>query len=257
MSLVLKRPLVFFDLETTGTSITRDRIVEISIVKVFPGEGHVEEYCRRINPGMPIPAEATAVHHITDSDVADAPRFETIAAEVARLFENSDIAGFNSNKFDLPLLYGEMARAGVPFDVKDAGLIDVQTIFHKKEPRNLVAAYRFYCNKDLTEAHSALADTRATVEVFKAQLNRYDDLPSTIEGLSEYTNYGNYADFSGRFVYNDKKEVVINFGKYKGKLLSSVLKTDPSYYSWMLESDFPVDTRQVLMREKQKLDLKK
>lgn len=239
------RPVIFFDLETTGTDIIRDRIVEISILKYFPDSGATECRTWRVNPGRPIPPEATNVHHITDEDVKNEPQFKDIANELARIFQDCDIAGFNSNKFDLPLLYEEMSRAGVVLDYRKVNLIDVQTIFHKKEPRNLSAAYRFYCQKPLEGAHSAQADIMATFEVFMAQLEKYKDLPSTVEELSEYTSY-KYADLMGRFVRDENNKIRVNFGKYKGKLLTDVLRTDPSYYTWMINGDFARDTKRVL-----------
>ncbi|MCH5247471.1 MAG: 3'-5' exonuclease [Muribaculaceae bacterium] len=246
--LKLERPIIFFDLETTGTNVTKDRIVEISMLKVRPGENEPKERTLRINPGMPIPVEASNVHHIFDEDVAHCPKFEEVAQKIADSFEGCDIGGFNSTKFDLPLLIEEMSRAKVRFDISEARLVDVQTIFHKKEPRNLVAAYRFYCDKNLEDAHSANADTRATYEVFLAQLERYDDLPQDIQGLAEFSNSSRNVDLMGRFVRDDKGTVLINFGKYKGKDLRKVLKDDPGYYGWIMESDFPTDTKAVLNR---------
>lgn len=244
--MTLDRPIVFFDLETTGTNVTSDRIVEISIIKVYHDGREPKEFVQRINPGIPIPAEATAVHHITDDDVKNAPKFETLAQKIADTFRGADIAGFNSTKFDIPLLCEEMARAKVAFDVRSSNLVDVQTIYHKKEPRNLSAAYRFYCGKELEGAHSAIADTRATYEVFKAQLEKYEDLPKTIEEIAEFSSYGNNVDLMGRFVRDENKRILVNFGKYKGKPLIQVLKQDPSYYDWIISSDFPIDTKQVI-----------
>ena len=232
MKLKLTRPLVFFDLETTGTNITHDRIVEISIVKLMP-DGTVVERSRRLNPEMPIPAEATAVHHITDDDVAGEPTFRQVAASLSKLLQGCDIAGFNSNRFDIPLLDQEFHRAGVDFDLNGVRFVDVQTIYHKKEPRTLVAAYRYYCGKELEEAHSALADTRATMEVLMAQLDVYDDLPVELDGLSEFANPNRNVDLLGRLIYDDNKREVINFGKYKGRLAEEVLASDPGYYNWI------------------------
>lgn len=247
MILQLNKPLIFFDLETTGTNITNDRIVEISVIKITP-EGEETERTRRINPGMPIPAEATAIHHISDDDVKDAPRFEQVARSLATLFEGCDIAGFNSNRFDIPMLKQEFDRAGVEFDLSGAKFIDVQTIFHKREPRNLVAAYRFYCNKDLDQAHSASADTRATFEVLKAQLERYDDLPHDIATLSEYTSYNRNVDLMGRLVFDEQNREVINFGKHKGKLAETVLRSEPGYFGWIMQGDFTDDTKKAFQR---------
>lgn len=250
MKLNLKRPIVFFDLETTGVNLTRDRIVEISTVKVFPGNKEPELKTHRINPEMHIPEEATNIHHITDEDVTDAPVFKQIAKSLARYMEGCDIAGFNSNRFDIPMLDQEFQRADVDFDFSKARFVDVQTIFHKKEPRNLVAAYRFYCGKDLEKAHSASADTLATYEVLLAQLEKYDDLPTEIEELSEYSSQNKNVDFMGRLVYDDQKREVINFGRYKGQLAEDVLKTDPGYYGWILQGDFTKNTKDCFTRIK-------
>ncbi len=247
MQLNLKRPIIFFDLETTGLNITSDRIVEISIIKVYP-DGHEEEKTRRLNPGMPIPAEATAVHHITDDDVKNEPHFKQIAKSLASMFENCDIAGFNSNRFDIPMLDEEFRKAGVEVDFSKMRCIDVQSIFHKKEPRNLVAAYKFYCGKDLTDAHSANADTRATLEVLKAQLDKYDDLENDVEKLSEISPTSRYVDLSGRIVRNDKGEPIFNFGQHKGKTVESVLRDTPQYLDWIERSDFTANTKDVVRR---------
>lgn len=249
MQLNLKKPIVFFDLETTGVDITNDRIVEISFIKVLPSGEEIEK-TRRINPGIPIPAEATAVHHITDDDVKDAPMFKQIARSLANEMVGCDIAGFNSNRFDIPMLDQEFQRAGVKFDFSKARFIDVQTIFHKKEQRTLVAAYRFYCGKELDGAHSANADTRATYEVLKAQIDRYEDLPNDMEELSKFSQQNRNVDFMGRLVLNDKDEPVINFGKYKGRLATEVLRQDPSYYDWILKGDFAQNTKDCFTRIK-------
>ncbi len=250
MNLQLKRPIVVFDLETTGTNITQDRIVEISMIKVLPDGKEPIKETRRVNPGMPIPAEATAVHHITNEDVKDCRTFNEQAKEIAKFFEGCDIAGFNSNKFDLPLLSEEFSRAGIWFDFTKHRFIDVQTIFHKKEQRTLVAAYKFYCDKDLTNAHSAMADTAATLEVLEAQLERYPDLPCDVEGLAAFSSQNRNVDLMGRLVYNEKGEEVINFGKYKGRIAEEVLRTDPGYFSWILGGDFPQDTKNCFTRIK-------
>ena len=256
MKLNLKRPVVFFDHETTGTKITNDRIVEISVVKVMPDGSEIVK-TRRINPGCPIPAEATAIHHITDEDVKDEPEFRKVARSLADLFTGCDIAGFNSNRFDIPLLDQEFQRAGVDFDFGKARFIDVQTIFHKKEPRTLVAAYKFYCGKDLTEAHSASADTMATYEVLKAQLERYDDLPNDIAALSEYASQNRNVDFMGRLVYDEQRREIINFGKYKGRIAEEVLKNDPGYYSWIMQGDFTKNTKDAFTRIRLRSAMKK
>ena len=247
MELKLERPLVFFDLETTGTQLATDRIVEISLVKVMP-DGEKIVSTRRINPGIPIPPEATAVHGITDDDVKDCPSFAEIAKTLAEQIEGCDLAGFNSDRFDFPLLAEEFCRAEVDVDFRAMAKIDVQAIFRKMEPRTLIAAYKFYCGKDLNDAHSAEADTMATYEVLKAQLDRYPELQNDIDFLSEYTQTGNNVDFAGRFVYNDKHQEVVNFGKYKGQLVEEVLKKEPSYYEWILSADFPLNTKQVATR---------
>lgn len=250
MRLQLKRPIVFFDLETTGTNVTQDRIVEISMVKMLPDGKEPVKDTRRVNPGIKIPAEATAIHGISDEDVADCRTFKEMAKEIAQFFTGCDIAGFNSNKFDLPMLSEEFSRAGVYFDFTKHRFIDVQTIFHKKEQRTLVAAYRFYCDKDLENAHSAMADTMATFEVLEAQLERYSDLPTDVEQLSIYSSQNRNVDLMGRLIYNDEGKEVINFGKYKGKLAEDVLRRDPGYFSWILGGDFPQNTKDVFTRIK-------
>ncbi len=250
MRLNLKRPIVVFDLETTGVNVTTDRIVEISTVKLCPGQTEPEVKTRRLNPEMHIPEEATAVHHITDADVADCPRFKQIAKNLAKYLEGCDIAGFNSNRFDIPMLDQEFQRADVDFDFSKARFIDVQTIFHKKEPRNLTAAYRFYCGKELEGAHSANADTMATYEVLLAQLERYPDLPDNVEELADFASQNRNVDFMGRLVYDDKKREVINFGRYKGKLAEEVLKKDPGYYGWIMQGDFTKNTKDCFTRIK-------
>ena len=245
MKLNLKRPMVFFDLETTGTNITSDRIVEISMVKVMPnGEEIVKT--RRINPEMPIPAEATAVHHISDEDVRNEPTFKQLAKSLREFIQGCDFCGFNSNRFDLPLLAEEFLRAGVDVDFfRRAQYIDVQNIFHKKEERTLVAAYRFYCGKELEAAHSAAADTMATYEVLCSQLDRYNDLENSVESLSEFSSRGKTADFAGRIGYNDKGEEVFNFGKYRDQSVEAVFRKEPSYYDWIMNGDFPAYTKKI------------
>lgn len=249
MNLNLKRPIVFFDLETTGLNITKDKIVEISYIKVYPN-GTEEQKTLRINPGMPIPKESTEVHHITDADVANCPRFNQVAKELAAVFEGSDIAGFNSNRFDIPMLQEEFLHAGVSFDFTKRKFVDVQTIFHKMEQRNLTAAYRFYCGKELENSHSANADTRATYEVLKSQLDRYPSLQNDVDYLAAFSTQNKNVDLAGRFVYNEKNEVVFNFGKYKGRSVKEVFKVDSGYYGWMMNGDFPQDTKNVLTKIK-------
>lgn len=245
MQLKLERPLIFFDLETTGTNVTHDRIVEISILKVFP-DGHKESKTRRINPEMPIPAAATAVHHITDEMVADEPTFRQISKSLLSFFEGCDIGGYNSNKFDVPLLIEEFGRAGLNFEVKGRHFIDVQNIFHKMEQRTLVAAYKFYCGKDLEGAHSANADTEATYEVLLGQLERYPDLENDVEKLAEFSKTGKSLDLSARIVLNEKDEPVFNFGKHRGKTVASVFRSEPSFYTWMMQGDFAKNTKDVI-----------
>ncbi len=252
MKLKLNRPLVFFDLETTGVNLTADRIVEISTVKLMP-DGTIEERTRRINPEMHIPEAATAVHHIKDEDVRNEPTFKQVAKSLARMLEGCDLAGFNSNRFDIPMLDQEFQRANVDFDFSKARFVDVQTIFHKREPRNLVAAYKFYCDKDLEGAHSANADTKATYEVLLAQLDRYEDLPTDIDGLSNYSSQNRNVDFTGRLVYDDKKREIINFGKYKGRVAEEVLAQDPGYYGWIMQGDFTKNTKDCFTRIRMRL----
>ena len=253
MKLQLKRPIIFFDLETTGVDTSKDRIVEISMIKIMP-DGEEITRTRRLNPEMPIPPEATAVHGITDEDVKDQPTFAQVAKSLAQFVQGCDFGGFNSNRFDLPMLVEEFMRVGVDVDFKRRKFIDVQNIFHKKEQRTLVAAYKFYCDKNLDDAHSAEADTRATYEVLKAQIERYDDLENDIDFLAEYSARGKTADYAGCILYNENEEEVFGFGKHKGKLVSEVFRTEPSYYAWMMNGDFPRYTKKVIteirMRER-------
>lgn len=245
MQLNLKNPLVVFDLETTGIDIVKDRIIEISYVKVFPN-GKEESKTMRINPGMPIPPASTAIHGITDDDVKDCPLFKNVAKQLAAQIEGCDLAGYNSNRFDIPLLAEEFLRAGVDIDLTRRKFIDVQTIFYKMEQRTLAAAYKFYCQKSLENPHAAAADTMATYEVLKAQLDRYPELKNDVTFLSEFSSFTNNVDFAGRMVYNEKNQEVFNFGKYKGRLVEEVLKQEPAYYSWMMNGDFPLNTKQKL-----------
>ena len=245
MKLNLKNPVVFFDLETTGVNITSDRIVEISYLKVYPN-GNEMSRTMRINPGMHIPKESSEVHGIYDEDVKDCPTFKDMAAELQQKFEGCDLAGFNSNHFDIPLLVEEFLRAGVDINLKDSRMVDVQNIYHKLERRTLVAAYQFYCGKDLTDAHSALADTRATYEVLEAQLDKYpNDLENDVDFLADYSQRSKNIDFSGRVVYDDNGVETINFGKYKGRAIKDVVMRDPGYFSWIQQGDFPLNTKRV------------
>ncbi len=245
MNLQLKNPLVFFDLETTGTNIVTDRIVEIAYHKVSPN-GREETKSLRINPERPIPAESSAIHGIYDADVADCPTFKQVAKEIVKDIEGCDLAGYNSNRFDIPLLAEELLRADIDVDLMKRKFVDVQVIFHKMEQRTLSAAYKFYCEKELVNAHGAEADTMATYEVLKAQLGKYPELKNDVEFLSKFTTQNNNVDFAGRLIYNDKGEEVINFGKYKGQKVTDVLKTDIGYYSWIMSSDFSLHTKKVL-----------
>ncbi len=250
MNLNLKNPLVFFDLETTGTNINSDRIVEISYLKIYPN-GKEESKTLRINPEMHIPECASQIHGIYDEDVAKCPRFKEVAANIAHEIEGCDLAGFNSNRFDIPLLAEEFLRAGVDIDMSKRKFIDVQVIYHKLEQRTLSAAYKYYCGKNLEDAHTAEADTRATYEVLKAQLDRYpEDLQNDMAYLSEYSSFNRNVDFAGRMIYNEEGVEVFNFGKYKGVPVTEVLRRDPGYYSWMLQGDFTLNTKQMLTKIK-------
>jgi DNA polymerase-3 subunit epsilon len=256
MELKLTKPICFFDLETTGINVTKDRIVEIAILKVFPN-GNKESYTWRVNPEMPIPAETTLIHGISDEMVANEPTFKELAHKVYALIKDSDLGGFNSNRFDIPLLAEELLRAEIDFDLKKSFAVDVQTIFHKMEKRTLEAAYKFYCNKDLVNAHSAAADTEATYEVLKAQLERYPDLENNMGYLAEFSSHKDKADFAGFINYNNDGEEVFAFGKYKDKLVAEILETDAGYFGWLLNADFPLYTKKVLTRIRlQKLNTK-
>ncbi len=245
MKLNLRNPIIFFDLETTGINIANDRIVEMSYLKVDL-QGNEKSKTILVNPEMPIPPQSTAIHGISDEDVKDAPTFVEIAKTLAKEFEGCDLAGYNSNKFDIPLLAEEFLRAGVDIDLSKRKFIDVQVIFMKMEQRTLSAAYQFYCHKQLDGAHSAEADTRATYEILQAQLDRYEELKNDIPSLSEFSAHTNNVDFAGRIVYNDKLVETFNFGKYRGKPVEEVLKKDPGYYGWMMQGDFPLYTKKVL-----------
>lgn len=245
MPLELTRPICFFDLETTGTDISNDRIVEIAIHKVMP-DGKEITYSYRVNPTVKIPAEVTAVHGISDEMVANEPTFAQLAHEVYNIIKDSDLAGFNSNRFDIPLLAEELLRAGVDFDMGNRNAIDVQNIFHKMEQRTLVAAYKFYCDKELNDAHSAEADTIATYEVFKGQLDRYPELGTDMKAIADFATYRKPVDFAGMLAYNEAGEECFNFGKHKGKRIVDVLESEPGYYSWIQNADFPLYTKKVL-----------
>ncbi len=245
MKLNLKKPICFFDLETTGIQIAKDRIVEISILKIFP-DGSKTSKTWLVNPQIPIPAETTAIHGITDEKVADAPTFKQIAAEVNQLISGSDLGGFNSNRFDIPLLAEELIRADQNFDMTQSKSVDVQNIFHKMEQRTLIAAYKFYCNKDLEGAHSAAADTEATYEVLLSQIEKYEELENDINFLSEFSTRKKNADFAGFIAYNKKGQEVFTFGKHKNKVVEEVFEKEPGYYSWISNADFPLYTKKIL-----------
>lgn len=258
MELKLKRPLVFFDLETTGIDIAVDRIVEIALIRIEPN-GTEKIYEKRINPGIPIPPQVTEIHGISNADVANSPTFKEVAKEVAKHLEGSDLAGYNSNKFDIPLLAEELLRAGVDFDLRRCRFVDVQNIFHKMEKRTLVAAYKFYCNSELENAHSALADTRATYDILKAQLDLYKEIPyedtkgnktlavvNDVEELSKFSSQTQNVDFAGRIILNEQGKPVFSFGKYKGIPVTEVFEKDQGYYSWILNNNFPEFTKKVL-----------
>lgn len=247
MDLQLTRPICFFDLETTGVNVTNDRIVEICVHKVYP-EGKEATHTWRVNPTIPIPAGASAVHGIYDADVANKPTFADLAAEVNGLIQDSDLAGYNSNKFDIPLLAEEFLRAGIEFDMSKRRAVDVQNIFHRMEQRTLTAAYKFYCGKSLEDAHSAEADVLATYEVLKSQLDRYEELENDMSFLAEFSNRQKVADFAGFIAYDGQGQEIFTFGKYRGQTVESVLQENPGYYSWIQNADFPLYTKQVLTK---------
>ncbi|WNM18929.1 3'-5' exonuclease [Flavobacterium capsici] len=245
MELKLNRPICFFDLETTGIDVAKDRIVEIAIFKVFPN-GNKESKTWLVNPTIPIPFQATAVHGITNEKVANEPTFKELSGQIYNMIKDSDLAGYNSDRFDIPLLAEELLRADVDFDMKNRVSVDVQTIFHKKEERTLSAALKFYCNQSLENAHSAEADTMATYEILKAQLDRYEDLENDIKSLSEFTTRKKSVDFAGFIALNDKGQEIFTFGKHKNALVDEVLENEPGYFGWIQNADFPLYTKKVL-----------
>lgn len=252
MRLNLEKPIIFFDLETTGLDVAKDRIVELCYIRIEPN-GNEESKSMRINPTVHIPEVCSKIHGIYDEDVKDCPTFKEIAPALNETFKGCDLAGFNSNKFDIPLLVEEFMRAGIDPQLSDRRFVDVQNIYHKLERRTLIAAYKYYCDKDLENAHSALADTQATYEVLQAQLDRYPDvLQNDISFLSEFSTVGKNIDFAGRMVYDDNGVECINFGKYKGVPVKDVLRKDPGYYGWIMQGDFPMNTKQVLTQLKYK-----
>lgn len=245
MDLRLKKPVAFLDLETTGINVTSDRIIEFSVLKIYPN-GKEEWMTSRINPEMHIPPKTTAIHGIKDEDVASCPTFREVAKNLSNFLEGCDLAGYNAIKFDIPVLAEEFLRANVDFNFRKRRYVDVQVIFHKKEQRTLAAAYLFYCKKELTGAHGSKADTAATFEVLKCQLDRYRDLENDIEKLADFSSFNNNVDFAGRIILNEKGEETFNFGKHKGKTVESVFAEEPSYYSWMMNGEFPLYTKKVL-----------
>ena len=258
MKLNLERPLVFFDLETTGTNVGKDAIVEISLLKLLP-TGEVIKLTERINPGRPIPQEVSNIHGIYDKDVKDKPLFKDLAPSLNEFLKDCDLAGFNSNKFDIPLLVEEFLRVGVDFDLRGRHFVDVQNIFHKMEPRNLKAAYKFYCDKNLENAHSAQADTLATYEILLSQLERYENteyidhngqtsnpIKNNVKSLHDFSFVNRSVDLANHIVFDEKDVEVFNFGKHKGKSVEEVLKIEPNYYDWMMKADFPLYTKKIL-----------
>lgn len=254
MNIKLQKSLAVFDIEATGLSVTQDRIIEIAVLKINP-DGSKEEYLQRINPEMPIPQESTRIHGITDEDVINEPTFSTIAPALMQFIGNADLSGFNSNKFDLPILAEELLRANMDIDLAERKHIDVQNIFHKMEQRNLVAAYKFYCSKDLENAHTAMADATATWEVLDAQIGRYNDLSADVNFLADFSKYEDVTrvDFAGRLAYNSEGDVIYNFGKHKGHTVKEVMHLEPGYCGWLLDADFPLYTKQCLRKEMKRI----
>jgi DNA polymerase-3 subunit epsilon len=265
MELNLSRPLAIFDLETTGIRVASDRIVEISVIRVET-DNSSKTVTYRVNPGMPIPLDATMIHGISDDDVKDAPSFKELAPELHELFKNCDLSGYNSNRFDIPLLVEEFLRADIDFDLRDRYFIDVQNIFHRMEPRNLRAAYKFYCDKELIDAHSAEADTTATFEILQAQIERYKDteykdddgnisipIKNDMKALHEFSYNTRFVDLIGHIVFNAKQEETFNFGKHKGKTVEEVFTKEPQYFDWMMRAEFPLSTKKVISAIKQRL----
>lgn len=245
MNLNLKRPLAFIDLETTGINVTTDRIVELSVLKIWPN-GKEEWMSTRVNPEMPIPPKTTAIHGIKDEDVVNSPAFREVAKKLAVFLEGCDLAGYNAIKFDIPVLAEEFLRVNIDFNFRKRRYIDVQVIFHKKEQRTLSAAYQFYCNKELQGAHGSKADTSATFEVLKSQLDRYQDLENDVEKLADFSCFNNNVDFAGRIILDENGVETFNFGKHKGKAVETVFAEEPAYYSWMMNSEFPLYTKKIL-----------
>jgi DNA polymerase-3 subunit epsilon len=256
MELNLTKPIIFFDLETTGINIAKDRVVEISILKVFPN-GNKESKTWLVNPEVKIPKESSEIHGITDEKVANEPTFKELAVSINEMIAGCDLAGFNSNRFDIPVLAEELMRAGIDFDMNDRKAVDVQVIFHKKEQRTLSAGYQFYCGKELVGAHGAEADTNATYEILLAQLDKYTDIENTVDALSEYSTHGKRADFAGFILVNDKDQEIFSFGKYKGRTVEEVFKENPGYNAWIQNADFPLYTKKVLREIKERMTVPK
>ena len=257
MILQLNKPIVFFDLETTGVKVAVDRIVEISILKIFPN-GNKESKTWLVNPTIPIPEETTLIHGITNEKVVNEPTFSELSDDIYKLIENCDLAGFNSNKFDIPLLAEEFLRVGIEFNMKNRKAIDIQNIFHKLEQRTLIAAYKFYCDKELTNAHSAKADTNATYEILLAQLDKYSELENNIDFLSDFSERGGkFADLAGFIRYNQKGEEVLSFGKYRDITLKQIWNDNPGYFSWIKQADFPLYTKNIMNNFATKMKLEK
>jgi DNA polymerase-3 subunit epsilon len=256
LNLKLSKPIVFFDLETTGINIATDKIVEISILKVFPN-GNKESKTWLVNPEMEIPKESSEIHGITNEKVVAEPTFKELAKKVNEMVAGCDLAGFNSNRFDIPLLAEELMRAGIDFDMKNRKAIDVQVIFHKKEQRTLGAGYQFYCGKELEGAHGAEADTNATYEILLAQLDKYPDLENSVAALSEFSTHGERADFAGFILMNDDKQEIFSFGKYKGRTVEEVFIENPGYNNWIQNADFPLYTKKVLREIKERMSAPK
>lgn len=256
MELKLEKPIVFFDLETTGVNIGSDRIVEISILKIYPN-GDKESKTWLVNPEIEIPAKVSAIHGITNERVVTEPTFKELAHTINEMISGCDLAGFNSNRFDIPLLAEELLRAGIDFNMINRKAIDVQVIFHKKEQRTLSAGYKFYCDKDLEDAHSAEADTNATYEILKAQLDQYDDLENSVDALSDFSTHTKRADFAGFILLDDKEQEIFSFGKYKGRTVREVLKENPGYNTWIQSADFPLYTKKIFREIKEDLSAPK
>lgn len=247
MQLNLQNPIVIFDVESTGLDIVKDRIIEIAIIKIHTDQRE-EVFTQRINPTIPIPPEAEKIHHISNAEVAEKPTFAEVATKIKQFIEGCDIVGYNSSKFDIPILVEEFLRVGIEVDFSKTKFIDVQNIFHKMEQRTLAAAYKFYCNKELLEAHAAHADTRATYEVLQAQLDRYSTLENDVAFLSKFSENKKNVDHAGRMSYDEEGNEIFTFGKYKNKKVTEVLKLDTGYYGWIMKSDFPMDTKRALTK---------